>query len=97
MRSSHNLARTPPPRRPSKPERSSDTPAHGRIATATDHVDAHATVSNSAFARAPSYSPEEIASFRDFANVMRDAIGEKGSFNELKPCLLYTFDAADER
>ena len=47
--------------------------------------DAHATVSNSAFARAPSYSPEEIASFRDFANVMRDAIGEKGSFNELKP------------
>ena len=69
----------------SKPERSPDTPASGRIATATDHVDAHATVSNSAFARAPSYSPEEIASFRDFANVMRDAIGEKGSFNELKP------------
>mmetsp|Transcript_8851 Transcript_8851/g.33097 ORF Transcript_8851/g.33097 Transcript_8851/m.33097 type:complete len:192 (+) Transcript_8851:31-606(+) len=68
---------------PPKPERSSD--ASGRDATATDHTDAHATVSSSAFARAPSYSPAELAGFRDFAKVMRDAIGEKGSFNELKP------------
>ena len=68
---------------PPKPERSSD--ASGRDATATDHTDAHATVSSSAFARAPSYSPAELAGFRDFAKVMRDAIGEKGSFTELKP------------
>ena len=68
-----------------KPERSSDTPARGRIGTATDQPDAHATVSSSAFVRAPSYSPEDLAGIRDFANVMRDAIGEKGSFNELQP------------
>ena len=50
--------------------------------------DAHATVSNSAFGRAPSYSPAELAGFRDFAKVMRDAIGEKGmkgSVKELTP------------
>jgi|TARA_B110000977_G_scaffold33909_1_gene45179 hypothetical protein len=70
---------------PPKPERSSDTPARGHIATATDHADAQASISNSAFGRAPSYSPEDLAGFRDFAKVMRDAIGEKGSFNELSP------------
>ena len=68
-----------------KPERSSDTPARDRVATATDQPEARETISNSAFTRAPSYSPTELASFRDFAKVMRDAIGEKGSFNELKP------------
>ena len=68
-----------------KPERCSDTPARGRDATATGHVDAPVAISNSAFGRAPSYSPTELAGFRDFAKVMRDAIGEKGSFNELKP------------
>ena len=68
-----------------KPQHSSDTPARGRIGTATDQPDAHATVSSSAFVRAPSYSPEDLAGIRDFANVMRDAIGEKGSFNELQP------------
>ena len=31
------------------------------------------------------YSPAELAGFRDFANVMRDAIGEKGSVVELEP------------
>jgi len=68
-----------------KPEASSDTPARARIATTTDHADAQAATSSSAFGRAPSYSPAELAGFRDFAKVMRDAIGEKGSFNELKP------------
>ena len=71
-----------------KPQRSSDTPAHSRIATAIYQPDAHATVSNSAFGRAPSYSPAELAGFRDFAKVMRDAIGEKGmkgSVKELTP------------
>ena len=73
---------------PPKPERSSDTPARGRIATDKDDSDAHEATSSSAFVRAPSYSPSELAGFRDFANVMRDAIGEKGmkgSVKELKP------------
>ena len=72
----------------SKTERSSDTPARGRIATAKDDSDAHEATSGSAFVRAPSYSPSELAGFRDFANVMRDAIGEKGmkgSVKELQP------------
>jgi|TARA_B110000114_G_scaffold74000_1_gene78371 hypothetical protein len=73
---------------PPKPERSSDTPARGRIATDKDDSDAHEATSSSAFVRAPSYSPSELAGFRDFANVMRDAIGEKGmkgSVKELQP------------
>ena len=71
-----------------KPEASSDTPARARIATTTDHADAQAATSSSAFGRAPSYSPAELAGFRDFAKVMRDAIGEKGmkgSVKELQP------------
>ena len=56
-----------------------DAPARGRDATATSHAHAHvAASSSSTFVRAPSYSPEELAGFRDFAKVMRDAIGEKG-------------------
>jgi ankyrin repeat protein len=82
---SHNTPHLTPSAMPPKPERSSDTPALGRIATATDESDAHQAISNSAFGRAPSYSPAELAGFRDFALVMRDAIGEKGSFNELQP------------
>ena len=71
-----------------KPERSSDAPARGRIVTAADESDAPEASSSSAFVRAPSYSPEELAGFRDFAKVMRDAIGEKGmkgSVKELTP------------
>jgi hypothetical protein len=66
-----------------------DAPARGRDATATSHVHAHvAASSSSTFVRAPSYSPEELAGFRDFAKVMPDAIGEKGmkgSVKELSP------------
>ena len=69
---------------PPKPERSSDTPARGRFATATDQPDAREATSNSTFTRAPSYSPAELAGFRDFANVMRDAIGEKGMKGSVK-------------
>ena len=68
-----------------KPERSSDAPARGRVVTAADESDAPEASSSSAFVRAPSYSPEDLAGFRDFAKVKRDAIGEKGSFNELSP------------
>ena len=85
---SHNTPHLTPSAMPPKPERSSDTPALGRIATATDESDAHQAISNSAFGRAPSYSPAELAGFRDFAKVMRDAIGEKGmkgSVKELTP------------
>ena len=69
---------------PPKPERSSDTPARGRFATATDQPEAREATSNSTFTRAPSYSPAELAGFRDFANVMRDAIGEKGMKGSVK-------------
>ena len=69
----------------SKPKPSPDTATRGRIATTMDQPDSQASVSSSNFVRAPSYSPAELAGFRDFAKVMRDAIGEKGSFNELKP------------
>ena len=63
-------------------------PAHSRIATPMNQPDAQAATSSSAVGRAPSYSPEDLAGFRDFANVMRDAIrgkGMKGSVKELKP------------
>ena len=73
---------------PPKSKRSSDTPTRGSIATPADHADAHEPISSSAFGRAPSYSPAELAGFRDFAKVMRDAIGEKGmkgSVKELTP------------
>ncbi len=68
-----------------KPEPSSDTPPSDRIATTVDQSDAQEASSSFAFGRAPSYSPEDLAGFRDFGKVMRDAIGEKGSFNELSP------------
>ena len=63
-------------------------PAHSRIATPMNQPHAQAATSSSAVGRAPSYSPEDLAGFRDFANVMRDAIGGKGmkgSVKELKP------------
>ena len=63
-------------------------PAHSRIATPMNQPDAQAATSSSAVGRAPSYSPEDLAGFRDFANVLRDAIGGKGmkgSVKELKP------------
>ena len=64
------------------------SPAHSRIATPMNQPHAQAATSSSAVGRAPSYSPEDLAGFRDFANVMRDAIGGKGmkgSVKELKP------------
>jgi len=85
LRSKPQQPRMPPSAMAPKPKPSPDNPARGRIATAADQPDAQASVSNSAFVRAPSYSPADLAGFRDFALVMRDAIGEKGSFTELKP------------
>ena len=70
---------------PPTPPPGSDTPPRGRVMIDVDQSETQATASSSAFTRAPSYSPEERAGFRDFAKVMRDAMGEKGSFDELSP------------
>ena len=68
---------------PPKPKRSSDTPAYqGRIGTSNDQSEAQETLPSFLTRR----SPEEMARFRAFADVIRDAIGEHGSIKkELSP------------
>ena len=67
-----------------KPERSSHTPVQGRIGTSNDQSEAQEGTSN-----IPSYSttrtPADLARIRAFADVIRDAIEEFSSINELEP------------
>ena len=64
-----------------KPTRSSDTSASGRNETATDHDDVQEAIPSFSTTR----SPADLARIRAFSDVIRDAIGEYGSINELSP------------